>query len=192
MLGWEIRRWSTALVTILVLATATGAQIPSKSVYVESFRQGSVRISEHMIEVSLTAEKPDFEARIKDAEGNERYALSLMPRKANAEDPGILSWRVQLTDLRRRDFGNLLLASPERELPLTDVKNQAWWLDPGPYAIVPLQTVRVFKVESFYCVVQVKDRHFLSPERPLVDSMKVEIQFTNTNPLNASGANDTH
>jgi hypothetical protein len=177
---------------IPVLAGVIVAQIPAKPVFVESFRQGSVRIAEHLIEASLTAEKPNFETRIQDAEGNERYLLSLIPRKANADDPGILSWRVQLIDLRRRDFGNLLLASPERELPSTDVKNQAWWLDPGPYAIVPLQTARVFKVESFYCVVQVKERHFLSPERPLLESAKVEIRFTNSNPLSASGANDTH
>ena len=163
-----------------------------QTVYVESFRQGPVRIAEHMIEVNLTAEKPKLEARIKDTEGNERYVLSLIPRKADEQDPGILSWRVQLIDLQRRALGNLLLASPERELPSTDVKNQAWWLDPGPYAVVPLRTVRVFKVENFYCVVQVKEHHFLVPERLLMDSMKVEIQFTNTNPLNAAGANDTH
>ncbi len=177
------RLWARNFTALLVFAAFGCAQTASKPVYVESFRQGPVRISQHMIEANLTAEKPKLEARIEDAEGNERYVLSLIPRKADEQDPGILSWRVQLVDLQRRALGNLLLASPERELPSTDVKNQAWWLDPGPYAVVPLRTVRVFKVENFYCVVQVKEHHFLVPERLLMDSMKVEIQFSNTNPL---------
>jgi hypothetical protein len=55
--------------------------------------------------------------------------------------------------------------------------------------VVPLRSERVFKVEDFYCVVRVTDHHLTVPERMLLDSMKVEVQFTETNPSGSSGAN---
>ena len=53
-------------------------------------------------------------------------------------------------------------------------------LDPSPYPVV-LLAGRVFKVEDFYCVIQVKDYHVL-PENHLPDSMTVELRFTGTDP----------
>jgi hypothetical protein len=46
----------------------------------------------------------------------------------------------------------------------------------------------VFKVEDFYCIVRVTDHHFTVPERMLLDSMKVDVQFTESNPLNSSSS----
>jgi hypothetical protein len=47
---------------------------------------------------------------------------------------------------------------------------------------VPLQSKRVFKVEQFYCVVQVKDVKRLGPGQPYLNQMNVAVQFTNTKP----------
>lgn len=48
----------------------------------------------------------------------------------------------------------------------------------------------MFKVEDFYCVIQVKDYHVLIPERHLLDSMRVELQFTESDPRNGEAKND--
>jgi len=118
----------------------------------------------------------------KDLDGNDRYQLSLEPHRVGQGDDKIVSWRVQLIDPRRRYLGNYLVATKPPE-PLSDqAQDRAWWLDPSPYAVVPLLARRVFKVESFYCVIQVEDYHKLSPESRLLDSMNVEVQLTQTDP----------
>jgi hypothetical protein len=38
-------------------------------------------------------------------------------------------------------------------------------------------------VESFYCVIDPKERRLVSPDRLLLDSMKIEVAFTEKNPL---------
>jgi len=173
--GWIL--WLGLLVTGLVWAQAP------KTVYVESFRKGPTRISENTAVVVLDARTPSYEARIKDADGSERYQLSLLPQRVGEGDNRILSWRVQLTDLRRRYLGNLLVATRPPGLLSDRPEDRAWWLDANPYAVVPLLAKRVFKVEGFYCVVQVKEQKLLVPERFLPDSIKVEVQFTDKNPL---------
>jgi hypothetical protein len=40
----------------------------------------------------------------------------------------------------------------------------------------------MFKVENFYCVIRVADYHILTTGSQLLDSMNVEVQFTQTDP----------
>jgi len=65
---------------------------------------------------------------------------------------------------------------------VTQDQAQIGWLDPGKFAKIPLTTERVIKVDGFYCVVQVKDYHFITQEQPYLDHMTVEVRFTNTLP----------
>jgi hypothetical protein len=177
------RRKAYELLLGLLLAGHLWAQARPKAVYVESFRKGPVRISEYTAAVVLDARTPSYDARIRDAAGNERYQLSLLPQRVGEGDNRILSWRVQLTDLRRRYLGNLLVATKPPSLLSDRPEDRSWWLDPNPYAVVPLLARRVFKVEGFYCVVQVKEQKLLVPGRFLPDWIKVEVQFTEQNPL---------
>jgi hypothetical protein len=171
------------------LAGQAAAQTAPASQYVESFRKGSVRVGERSIVANLTTDRPTLELKIKDSEGTDRYQFSLVPQRVGEEDDRIIAWRLLLIDLQRKYLGNLLVATKPPALLSDRPQDRAWWLDPNPYAVVPLRSERVFKVEDFYCVVRVKDHHLTLPERLLMDSMKVEVQFTETNPLGSSSAN---
>ncbi|MBZ5720077.1 MAG: hypothetical protein LAO03_06825 [Acidobacteriia bacterium] len=169
---------------LLLLAVLVGpafSQSPPAPVYVESFRKGSTRIAEKTLQVNLGTKQPSYEARIQDSTGDVHFMLSLAPVRVGQEDPSILSWRVSLVDLHRKLYGNLLL--PYRDAYLnTGLKGNVAMLDPSPYAVVPVRAKRVIKVEKFYCSIEVKQYHFEEPGKPHLDSMSVEVQFSNTNP----------
>ncbi len=172
-----------AVLLLVGLAAALPAQEQGpRQVFVQSFRKGPTRVAEQSFVASVNTDSPTFKAAVKDAAGNDRYEVLLEPHRISEEDPRILAWRVRLIDRRRAYIGNLLMATPPPALPSDTAKDNAWVLDPGPYAPVPLLTQRVFKVEDFYCILRVKDHHLLTAGRWLVDSMKVEMDFTQTQP----------
>jgi hypothetical protein len=178
----KVMRSKCAILGVLVLAAHSWAQTAPKAIFVESFRKGPTRISEQSILANLNSQNPYYKAAIKDFDGTDRYQISLEPHREAGGAERIVSWQVQLIDPRRRYLGNYLVATKPPE-PLSDrAQDRAWWLDPSPYAVVPLLARRVFKVEGFYCVIQVKDYHVLTPESRLLDSMRVELQFTGTDP----------
>lgn len=158
------------------------AQAGPAPVYVESFRKGSTRIAETTYQVNLDVQHPTYQTKVKDSSGDEHFQLAVTPVRVGEEDPSILSWQVSLVDRHRRLYGTLLL--PYRDNYLNGgPKGHVFWLDPDPYAVVPLQAKRVIKIEHFYCVIEVKNYHLLKPEQWHVDTMSVDVQFTNTNPL---------
>jgi hypothetical protein len=83
-----------------------------------------------------------------------------------------------LTDDHHKIYDSVLPVSPD----LARDPQQFWWLDARQYSKTLLQAQRVFKVEQFYCVIQVKDAKRLAPGRPYLNRMNVAIQFTNTKP----------
>ncbi len=170
-----------AFLGLLTLAAHSWAQAASKPVYVESFRKGPTRVAELLLVANLTTQDVDYKATIKDFKGNDRFQLSLEPSREEGGAERIVSWRVLLIDPHRRYLGNYLVATKPPEALSDRPQDRAWWLDPSPYAIVPLQARRVFKVEDFYCVIQVKDFHVI-PENHLPDSMTVEVRFTGIDP----------
>ena len=177
-----MRPQTNLFLVVLWFSAHAWAQAALKPVYIESFRKGPTQISEYAIVAKLDTKNPYYSATIKDLDGNDRYELSLEPHRVGQGDDRIVSWRVQLIDPRRRYLGNYLVATKPPE-PLSDqAQDRAWWLDPSPYALVPLLAMRVFRVESFYCVIQVEDYHKLSPESRLLDSMNVEVKLTDTDP----------
>jgi hypothetical protein len=170
-----------ALLGVLTLAAHVWAQSVPKPVYVESFRKGPARVAESSLIAHLSSESPEYKAIIKDPAGQDRYQLSIEPAREEGGRERVASWRVRLIDPHRRYLGNFLVATRPPE-PLSDQpRDRAWWLDPSPYAIVPLLAGRVLKVEDFYCVIQATDFHVL-PEDHMPDAMTVEIRFTGTDP----------
>jgi hypothetical protein len=179
---WRFPNYTTtALLGVLTLAAHSWAQAIPKPVYVESFRKGPTRLAELLLAANLTTENANYKAAIKDSKGNNRYQLSLEPAREEGGAERVVSWRVLLIDPHRHYMGNFLVATKPPEALTDRPQDRAWWLDPSPYAIVPLLTRRVFKVEDFYCVIQVKDFHVIA-ENHLPDSMTVEIRFTGTDP----------
>jgi hypothetical protein len=53
---------------------------------------------------------------------------------------------------------------------------------------VPVTAKRIIKVDSFYVVLQVKAYHFTPPDSPYLDSMRLAVEFTNTDPRVAEGS----
>ena len=158
------------------------AQTVPAPVYVESFRKGPTRIKEQTLQINLNVKNSTYQAAIPDSDGDPHFILSLTPLRIGVEDPSILSWKASLVDVHRKIYGNLLF--PYRD-PLYNKGPQgnAAALDPNPYAIIPVRTRRVVKVENFYCSIEVKQYHFVVPGQPHLDSMSVEVQFTNRNPI---------
>jgi len=174
------------LVLLIALSAPLWSQASAAPVYIESFREGRTEITEKRLDIQLTAEQPVYEDTLLDSSGNSRYKLMILPVRIAPDDPGIISWRVSLLDLKHKFYGNLLARG--REVQVTDdPRDQVTWLDPNPYALIPLKNLRVIKVEKFYCTIQVVDTHSsLAPQQRRLQSMTVKIEFMNHNPLRNS------
>lgn len=181
-------RATTRPAIVMALAGVLWPQATQAPVYVESFRKLSSKIQETDFEVKLDAKNPSHQYQIKDSEGNGRYKLSFTPMRVGPGDDRILAWRVTLIDSRHPVYGDLLL--PSRNPDFNEgAAGHAERLDANPYALVPLTAKRIIKVDQFYCVMQVRDYHLLVPEKAYVDSMSVEVKFTNANPLSTADSN---
>lgn len=166
-------RW----ILIALLAGSAYAQDSEKVVYSEAFKKGATRITEQNLVVTLTPAQAKQEFKVLDSGGTQHYILRFVPDIRPGETR-VLGWFVRLVDLRHKIYDSVLPTSPD----LTRDQTQAWWLDGRQFAKVPLQSKRVFKVEQFYCVVQVKDVKRLGPGQPYLNQMIVAVQFTNTKP----------
>src|SRR5580765_5665767 len=97
------------LFSIMLIAVLGWPQVALQTVYVESYRTGPTRISEHTVIANLDTDNPTYASKIKDQDGNVRYDLQLIPQKAAENYLGIVVWRVQLIDSRRKYMGNVLV-----------------------------------------------------------------------------------
>lgn len=161
-----------------LLVSALAAQTAPETFYSESFRHGATSITEESFEARLDPKNAVYRERIKDSRGVDRYALSIVPL-GPVGDTSITSWQVKLTDLHHGIYDNILTASPG---PSQETRNNLWWLTPRRFAPVPIEARRVIKVDGFYVVLQVKAYHFTPLESPYLDSMTVDVQFTNSDP----------
>ncbi|HUO26693.1 MAG TPA: hypothetical protein VMU61_13585 [Candidatus Aquilonibacter sp.] len=168
---------NSALCCLLLAAPLLGQAAP-QTLYSESFRHGSTRITEESFEVKLNSQNAVYHERIKDARGADRYVLSILSL-GPVGDTKITSWQVKLADLHHSIYDNILLAS---QSPAIDPTTNLWWLTPGRYAAISINSRRIIRVDGFYVVLQVKGYHFTPPDSPYLDSMTVDVQFTNTDP----------
>lgn len=168
-------RW--ILVVLLAGSTVGVAEDSGKTIYSEAFKKGATRITEQSLDVTLSPEQAKPEFKILDAFGKPRYTLRFVPDIPNG-DTKIVGWFVRLADGHHRIYDNILPTSPDLSRDTT----QLWWIDAKPYSKTLLQARRVFKVEQFYCVIQVKDVKRLVPSQAYVKEMLVAVQFTNTKP----------
>jgi len=166
-----------AAVAVLLYSSSAWAQ-SAPVIYAESFRQGTVHITEDAFEAKLTPGNPTYRERIKDSRGTDRYEFTVTPRGPEG-DTEITSWVVRLIDLRHSIYNNILMTDQE---PSTDVKNNLWWLNPNGLGAVPIRTKRIIKVDGFYVVIQVEDLHFTPLDSPYLDSMAVKFSFSNSDP----------
>lgn len=162
----------------IVLAAALWAQNIVSFVYVESFRRGNTRVTQSNFSFELNPSQPTCFAPVKDVAGRDRYLFACAPERAGPGDDRIIGWQVRLADFEHKIYDNLLMPTVDASQDTT----QVGWLDPGKFAKIPLTRERVIKVDGFYCVVQVKNCHFISLEKPYLDGMSLSVQFTNTRP----------
>ena len=162
----------------VLIALASSAQNIQSTVYVESFRKGSTHITEDKFEARLSPSDPTYRERIRDIAGNDRYELTITPQGPTGEN-NITSWRLRLRDLRHTIYSNLLL---EQQEPSQDPNNNLWWLNPNGFGLVPIRARRIVKVDGFYAIFQVKELHCTPLDSPYLDSMVVQVEFTNTDP----------
>jgi hypothetical protein len=175
---------STLVATVLLLCAAVvplHAQKEPAVVYAESFRRGPTHITDASFEVKLNPQNSVFFDRIRDTYGNDRYLLTIVPEIPEGEDH-VISWQVRLTDLHHLIYNNVLLESQE---PSSDPGNNLWQLNPSRFGHVPAKAQRIMKVDGFYVSLQVTAYHFTPLESPYLDSMTVQVKFTNADPRTA-------
>jgi hypothetical protein len=165
------------LAWVIVTVPALGQNSPP-TVYAESFRRGSTRITEEGFDLKLTPENASYRERVKDSQGKDRYELTIAPVMPGG-DVKVTSWNITLKDLHHTFYRNLLMAEQE---PSDEAKNNVFWLNPNQSAPVPVRAKRIMKVEDFYMVIQVKDLHFTPLDSPYLDSMAISLEITNTDP----------
>lgn len=173
------RRWRELSSVVVLAGTWLAAQSAPPPVFVESFHRARTRIAEESFELQLDPKNTTCQIRVKDQSGLDRYQLFCSPQRVGGGDERILSWQIRLSDLHHRMYENLLMPTPDS----TQDHVQIGWLDPGKFARIPLATMRVVKVDGFYCVIQVTGFHFSTPQTPYLDHMVVNVKFTNANPL---------
>lgn len=166
------------LSVLMFMAVGLLAQDKATFAYVESFRKGPARVVESSFEVTLDTANPTCKIRVKDQNSRDRYLFACSPQRVGQGDERINAWQVSLQDLHHTFYTNVLMGNPD---PTQD-KVQIGWLDPGKFAKIPITTERVIKIDAFYCVVQVKDYHFVAPDQPYLDHMTLDVRFTNTLP----------
>lgn len=162
---------------IALLASSAFATDSAKSVFSDSFKKGPTRIAEQTFDVTVTAEQPKQEFKIADVTGKQRYILRFIP-EVHAADPRILGWFVRLVDLHHKLYDSVLPTSQD----LTRDQGQVWWFDGRSFPKIPLETRRIFRVEQFYCVIQVKEVKRMAPGQSYLNQMSLGVQFTNTKP----------
>jgi hypothetical protein len=160
---------------------------PAPTIYAESFRKGPTRVKEASFEAKLDLRNPEYRERIKDSHGNDRYELKIVPQIPEGDDK-VTAWRVKLADLHYKIYDNVLLASQE---PSSEATNNLFWLNPGQYALAPIDARRIIKVDNFYVVLQVKSYHFTPLESPYLDSMTVDVKINNSDPRNGSAQKES-
>jgi hypothetical protein len=164
------------LLTPIILAGQSGAP----TYYADSFRKGPTRIKEEKSEIKLTSQEPIYKQRLLESTGAERYELEITPKIGVGQNNGnITSWFLSLRDLRHSFYGNELQFDQElSELP----KDNLYWLNPVPSAPVPIRARRIFKVDSFYLVFQVKEFRFTPADSPYLEFMILDFECGNTDP----------
>jgi len=168
----------TVALMVPVLGAQIWAQDQNEVFYADSFRQGATQVKEEKFVAKLDAQSGMYKERIKDLRGNDRYALTIVPQGPEGDDK-ITSWQVKLADLHHTIYDNILVASQE---PSSDPKNNLWWLDPKKFSAVPIRARRIIKVDNFYVELHVTAHHFTPGDSPYLDSMSVEVSFSNTDP----------
>jgi len=171
----NILRWM--LVTLLASVPVAVAADSNKVIYSETFKKGATRITEQTLDVALTPDHARQEFKVLDSNGKPRYTLRFVPDIPTG-DTKVVGWFVRLADAHHKIYDSILPTSPD----VSQDAQQLWWLDAKPYAKTLLQAQRVFKVEQFYCVIQVKDVKRLVPSQAYLNQMNVAVQFTNTKP----------
>jgi hypothetical protein len=173
-----MRYFSSVMLTVAMLAISAAPQADPTFAYVESFRKGQTRITEQSLQVDLDPRNATCEIHVKDQSGKDRYSFGCVPQRAGVGDDRITAWQVRLADLHHRIYPDVLMGTPDP----TEDHAQIGWLDPGKFAKIALNTERVVKVDSFYCVFRVTDSHFVAPGQPYLDRLTLDVRFTNTMP----------
>ena len=169
-------RW-LRVALFFAMAVPVLADDAAQKIYSDSFKKGATQVKEQSLDVNLVSEQAAPEFKILDSNGKPRYILRFAPDMPRG-DTKVVGWFVRLADLHHKIYDSVLPTSPDSMRDTT----QVWWLDGRPYAKLPLKAARVFKVESFYCVVQVKDAKRLSAEKAYLSELDLTVQFTNTKP----------
>lgn len=171
---------------IVLFAGGAAAQSPQATVqptiYAECVHKGSTRVVEDKFQINLTLDDVTYRQRIRDAAGTEHYELTLRPKILEG-DNRVTEWQGSLRDLRHSYYGNLLQFEQEES---DQPRDNLYRLNPSQFALVPARAKRVFRVEGFYVVLQVKDFHFTPLDSPYLDSMTVQVELSNSDPRSAA------
>jgi hypothetical protein len=172
----------------LLLPLASFGQENPKVFYVNSWKKGERKIREQKFVIELNQTNPKFKTRIYDASGKARYKLSISHHPIKKGSNLYEYWWIDLSEIGSRRNSKLLSVEgpgpPGDNFPKED--NIGWLYpleDPKIFtdfvSAYPILAKRVIKVEGFYCIIRVTNYTMPSSNPKAVESLTVEIEFTN-------------
>lgn len=149
--------------------------------YAESWKKGTRQVKEQTLNIKLDGAHPTFEASIPDS--SEKYFYHLQIQRVAVEANGEF-WKIQLRQTRdgltllkiKEDSGHVF--HKEDYMDLFYPVEEEDFRKTG-YFGVPLSAKRIFKIENFYCSIQVKSYSLNEAKWRVIDSIEIEIEFTN-------------
>jgi hypothetical protein len=156
---------------------------------VESWKKGGQQIQEQKLTITLSTKNINYETLVKDAAGRERYKLIIRHNPLRKGGPNHNYWYLNLYDelIPSSKYNLLVYVKPglgKHFFPKEDFIARLYPIEqPNIYKDVnghyPLSATRVIKVQGFYVIIQVTDYKFSSTNSRKLDSLTVQIEFTN-------------
>lgn len=185
----------TLIATFLSLAiTGLAQQRDPETFYVESWKRGHQQIQEQKLTIELNSSEPEYQAVIKDSLGSEQYKLVVYHFPVE-RIPYYEFWRISLyrklklctASDRSQNWDLLTLEGgppgdnlpKENNIGLLYPAEKPNILKDNGMAVYPISAKRVIKVEGFYVIIQVIGYKFNSTNPRAVDSLTVQVEFTN-------------
>jgi hypothetical protein len=155
--------------------------VDQKVYYAESWKKGLRQIKEQKLTIKLNRKKSKYFTYIKDASGKSIYQLQANLVYFKLGDSGC---RIDLHSLEDKYSVMTIYRGNGDSIPKENYYGflypveESNWRKTGFFG-VPLSSKRVFKIESFYCVIQTKSCELNPGKWRFIESIEVEIEFTN-------------
>lgn len=177
------------LLVLVVLFLQMSIMANAETFYIESWKKGKTQIEEKTLNLTLDDKISSYSEVIYDSFGKEKYRLFVTAGKGSK---GIIEWMAQLEELSNKSDEDLLKPSNDKKQDYYTWQDFFGWFYKGSKeqfaennqfkdrnAVLPFLSKRIVKVENFYCLLQITDYKQNKDEEVVLDSVILQVQFSN-------------